>query len=364
MHALLQSLTSSGCEEPEATAELLVSEAAADLPTFGASSHLRGELRERVEACARARVLHAPAVSFAALDRARGTLEDFARTYLPLHDLNPADIVRFLPELAFVEAMIYAMDEDNERQAARLGPDPSEWCFESETALRGVLHARGLLDDEVGFHLDAGKAYWALERSICRAMLSGERLDEAEVLRAHELKSFDYRLLNCLLYKLAGTTAEPALEQFLRVDEVLTDIADDLYDYEVRENVARASCANSSTRVAARPLPFGQTVTDARATRAQCRMTSCRAALTSTAASYTRTAQNLRPPDLRSASARSRRSTSSDLPCSARLLERPSRDAWGKSLLGRARAHGKYRRPLLTRPRSAKASVARMSWAG
>jgi len=128
--------------------------------------------------------------------------------------------------------MIYAMDEDNERRAARLGPDPSEGRVESEGALLGVLHARGLLDDDVRSHLDCGKTYWALERSICRAMLRGERLDESEVLRAHELKSFDYRLLDCLLYKLTGTSAEPALGHFLRVDELLTDIADDLYDDE------------------------------------------------------------------------------------------------------------------------------------
>lgn len=232
MDALVAALQSSGSEKPEETAELLVSEAAADLPTFLARTRLGSELRERVQACAHERLLQAPAVSFAALDRARGTIDDFARTYLPLHNLGPAEIVRFLPELAFVEAMIYAMDEDNERQAARLGPDPSEWRFESESALLGVLHARGLIDDDIRFHLQCGKTYWALERTICRAMLRGERLDESEWLRAHELKSFDYRLLDCLLYKLTGTSAEPALGEFLRVDEYLTDIADDLYDYE------------------------------------------------------------------------------------------------------------------------------------
>lgn len=232
MDELVESLINSGSEKPQETAELLVSEAAADMPAFVACSHLGGELRERVQACAHARLVHAPAVSFAALDRARGTLDDFARTYLPLHNLAPVEIVRFLPELAFVESMIYEMDEDNERRAARLGPDPSEGRFESEGALLGVLHARGLLDDDVRFHLDCGKAYWALERSICRAMLRGERLDESEVLRAHELKSFDYRLLDCLLYKLTASAAEPTLGHFLRVDELLTDIADDLYDYE------------------------------------------------------------------------------------------------------------------------------------
>jgi hypothetical protein len=126
------------------------------------------------------------------------------------------------------------MDEENEQLAAAPDPDPRPVRFASEASVVGILHIQGLLDESIRSQLACGRTYWALERSICRAMLSGERLDESQVLRAHELKSFDYRLLNRLLYRLRGARpAQPTLD-FLQVDELLTDIADDLYDYEVR----------------------------------------------------------------------------------------------------------------------------------
>ena len=42
----------------------------------------------------------------------------------------------------------------------------------------------------------------------------------------------DYRVLHALLCQLSGRAASESLLRFLRVDEMLTDIADDLYDYE------------------------------------------------------------------------------------------------------------------------------------
>ena len=56
-----------------------------------------------------------PTVSFRALRRARRTVEDFARTYLPLHGVAPLDgLCRFLDVLVWAEATIYAADEANE----------------------------------------------------------------------------------------------------------------------------------------------------------------------------------------------------------------------------------------------------------
>ncbi|GAB4820398.1 hypothetical protein N2152v2_007444 [Parachlorella kessleri] len=45
-------------------------------------------------------------------------------------------------------------------------------------------------------------------------------------------KSFDYRLLNLVLYALRCQPPDPLLLEFLRVDEHLVDIGDDLVDYE------------------------------------------------------------------------------------------------------------------------------------
>ena len=204
-----------------------------------ASTRLTGELLERVRACACARVTRAPAVSYAALERSRGTLEDFARTYLPLHGLEPFDFMRFMPQLCFVEAAIYAADEENERLAAGGALDRDGALSQSEAAIVGVLEAHGWLTESVRAHLRSGQTYWALERSVCRAMLTRDLVREADVLLAHELKSFDYRLLNALLYELRGLPPDQPTLDFLRVDELLTDIADDLYDYE--DDVVRGS---------------------------------------------------------------------------------------------------------------------------
>ena len=55
-----------------------------------------------------------------------------------------------------------------------------------------------------------------------------------QVLEAHGLKSFDYRLLHALLCQLSGRPLSAELRAFLTVDETLVDLADDLFDYEKR----------------------------------------------------------------------------------------------------------------------------------
>lgn len=59
-----------------------------------------------------------------------------------------------------------------------------------------------------------------------------------DVMRAIHLKSFDYRVLNLLLYKLRGEKVNELHMQFLSVSEFLVELSDDLFDYEddVMEN--------------------------------------------------------------------------------------------------------------------------------
>ena len=83
-----------------------------------------------------------------------------------------------------------------------------------------------------------GKNYWQRERLIC-FQLAKEDWQEAqnkftldELHAASESKSFDYRLLNLLLFALRGVEPDRNLMQFLFVDEHLVDIGDDLLDYE------------------------------------------------------------------------------------------------------------------------------------
>lgn len=77
--------------------------------------------------------------------RSRTTLEDFVQSYFPLHGLLiPDDFFKFLDILVFVEASIYAMDEENERLTAAGCEMPSHELH-GEKVLRQVLSARGLM---------------------------------------------------------------------------------------------------------------------------------------------------------------------------------------------------------------------------
>jgi hypothetical protein len=90
-----------------------------------------------------------------------------------------------------------------------------------------------------------GKIYWQQERFLCSQLASsGPPTREGhtpgftveQLHAASEAKSFDYRLLNHLLYSLSGRPPDRALLQFLFLDEHLVDIGDDLHDYEVSIN--------------------------------------------------------------------------------------------------------------------------------
>ena len=69
-----------------------------------------------------------------------------------------------------------------------------------------------------------------LGKQATEARIKGFTLDTLHA--ASEGKSFDYRLLNHLLFALRGVEPDRDLLQFLFVDEHLVDIGDDLLDYE------------------------------------------------------------------------------------------------------------------------------------
>eukprot|EP00877_Chromochloris_zofingiensis_P013833 jgi/Chrzof1/8703/Cz03g21080.t1 len=151
------------------------------------------------------------------------------------------DVFKYLDVLVYVEATIYGMDEENEQFAAEGVTTPSQHTFQADMTLREVLEQQGLMDDNIKAELDNGQEYWRMERILCSHMLqpagqtSGHsNLDFtlADVIHTHENKSFDYRVLHLLLYKLLNQPCNHALLDFLKVDEMLVDIGDDLVDYE------------------------------------------------------------------------------------------------------------------------------------
>ncbi|XP_024534100.1 uncharacterized protein LOC112347442 isoform X2 [Selaginella moellendorffii] len=171
-------------------------------------------------------------VSLGAMERARSTLEDFCRSYFMFHGLDERHVFKHLPILMFVEAFIYQLDDQNENAIqlsgdGALGADPF-------LALRQVLMNKNLLTERIEKELEDGVEYWLLERTLCKALSSSSssEISASDVLRAVRLKSFDYRVLNLLLYRLRDEEVNEVHFNFLKTSELLVEISDDLYDYE------------------------------------------------------------------------------------------------------------------------------------
>jgi hypothetical protein len=270
-------------------------------------------------------IMSRPMISYRSLRRARHTLDDFAKTYLPFHGLHAVDFFNYMPLLVFVECSIYQMDEENEditqraqaRALAAIHTNASsssggseedksknsnnnikrsendsndddhitirEYALTGEDALRSILIHESLLTPSIIMELNNGRRYWSLERYLCARMARQLPIDITLAITAHELKSFDYRILHLLLFALVHrdklqrtpppSTTIPAtttttttasevvsstigddnksmtteveeaescihthdgrrLRSMLLINEWLTDIHDDLYDYE------------------------------------------------------------------------------------------------------------------------------------
>ncbi|GAX77630.1 hypothetical protein CEUSTIGMA_g5073.t1 [Chlamydomonas eustigma] len=188
-------------------------------------------------------------VSLLSLQRARSTIEDFALSYLPYLGLSPErDFFKYLDVLVWCEATIYELDEQNELMS-RHGLRAPNLRLAGESSIRESLKSLDLLDERVEQELVQADVYWTNERSLTAQMLklgryrapqhedpssspSCNSLALSEVLVTHEAKSFDYRLLFLILHGLCGAQYNQGLLDFLRMDERLVDIGDDLTDYE------------------------------------------------------------------------------------------------------------------------------------
>ena len=170
-----------------------------------------------------------PTISARALAKARGTVEDFARSYMPLLGLPVDDVLCFADSLYFVAGSLYELDELNER-----GGDPSQ--APAAAALRQFLTGRGVLDD-VQAMLDIGYQYWTLERRLMNDWKQpiGDAAHEDALLRcaclASSIKSFDYSVLALLVARLTSRTVSEEMMLFLGACFQLVEIEDDLKDY-------------------------------------------------------------------------------------------------------------------------------------
>lgn len=180
-------------------------------------------------------------ISIGAMQRANSTMEDFCRSYFMFHGLDVSkahSIFSFLPVLYFTESYIYQLDTLNERKLLQSTDVSAENGFrEYFTAdpfdpLIDLLRNQGLMTDRIWTELHLGVEYWKLERLLCDELTKKNMILIEDVMRAIQLKSFDYRVLNLLLYQLRGQPVNELHMEFLSASEFLVEVSDDLYDYE------------------------------------------------------------------------------------------------------------------------------------
>ncbi|XP_078151741.1 ATP synthase subunit B isoform X1 [Carex rostrata] len=205
--------------------------------------------------------LDMPLICLDSMQRANSTLEDFCRSYFMFHGMDanqPKSIFKFLPILSFTESYIYQLDTWNEKNLSKGSKNtasaestsdnvnmaekimeislPKIFGSDAFNPLISLLQDRGLITDRIIDELKSGILYWALETKLCQALTKKEKILIEDVLKAIHLKSFDYRVLNLLLYQLRGQEVNELHMEFLSVSEFLVEVSDDLYDYE--EDVA------------------------------------------------------------------------------------------------------------------------------
>ncbi|CAL0304643.1 unnamed protein product [Lupinus luteus] len=188
-------------------------------------------------------------VGLDSMQRANSTLEDFCRSYFMFHGLDvskPQSIFKYLPILSFTESYIYQLDKLNENllptstnaESVSGGKDEKatqllvSYSNDPVKPLVTLLQHKGLLTERITEELRQGVEYWALERKLCFALVNGEEIVVEDVMKAIHLKSFDYRVLNLLLYQLRRAKPEELHMEFLSISEFLVEVSDDLYDYE------------------------------------------------------------------------------------------------------------------------------------
>eukprot|EP00249_Psilotum_nudum_P011299 c23088_g1_i2 orf=484-1761(-) len=189
-----------------------------------------------------------PLVGLRAMEHAKSTLEDFCKSYFMFHDMdacNTDHLFRYLPALQFVESYIYQLDRENEERLLSHPGDEvlhqvsdKDVVLEISTSenpfgpLEAALAERNWLTERIENEFKDGREYWALELALCRALIMKEKISISDVLKASRLKSFDYRVLNLLLYRLTNKLVDEMHMEFLSVSEFLVEVSDDLFDYE------------------------------------------------------------------------------------------------------------------------------------
>ncbi|CAN6711247.1 unnamed protein product [Malus baccata var. baccata] len=131
-------------------------------------------------------------VGLDAMQRANSTLEDF------LDALNEKTLHAASSELTISER---GTEAEGQWLIARCA---SAFKGAPFRPLSCALECHGLLTKRMQDEFKSGEEYWALERKLCYALMNKMEIVVEDVVKAIHLKSFDYRVLNLLLYQIRG----------------------------------------------------------------------------------------------------------------------------------------------------------------
>ena len=66
-----------------------------------------------------------------------------------------------------------------------------------------------------------GLRYWSLEVELAKKFATNAKVELSDIVRTSESKSFDYRILNLLLFKLRGVPVDPNIMEAMFYNEHL-----------------------------------------------------------------------------------------------------------------------------------------------
>ncbi|GAY38711.1 hypothetical protein CUMW_038760 [Citrus unshiu] len=147
------------------------------------------------------------------MQRANSTLEDFLDSLNEKIVNMPTDGVT-VSERGFQEK---AYEKQVSKLIDILKSDPFR-------PLVSLLERHGLLTER------CGEEYWALERKLCCALMTKKEISVEDVMGAIHLKSFDYRVLNLILYQLRGEEVNNLHMEFLSISEFLDDVLENNFN--------------------------------------------------------------------------------------------------------------------------------------
>ncbi|XP_047326486.1 uncharacterized protein LOC124930170 [Impatiens glandulifera] len=203
-----------------------------------------------------------PMVGLTAMQDANSTLEDFCRSYFMFHDMDishPQSVFKYLSVLFFTESYIYQLDRLNEEillqrnvaETSRTEVNVVKSIYSLNIFLEVINKSLLLAPYSLSNYNRTLPNHAAVKRSIGTShsltqedwpfdnkkpllwiTSNKKQLSIEDVMKAINLKSFDYRVLNLLLYHLRGEKVNELHMEFLSVSEFLVELSDDLFDYE------------------------------------------------------------------------------------------------------------------------------------